>query len=257
MHKVTLVKKEDVGLITIDSPPMNVLDKEVIDSLEEIIQNVDDSLNVLIIKGAGEKSFVAGADIKEFPELTNETGQAICLRGQAIFNQLANLKQPVIAAIDGFTLGGGLELALACDIRFSSESSIFGLPEVKLGIIPGYGGTQRLPRTIGLGKAKQLLLSGNFISADEAYRIGLIDEVIESIESNVIEEAMKLAKTIASRGPKAVQLAKKVMNEGMDQTLKEGLKFEAETFGKICETEDKKEGVNAFIEKRKPCFMGK
>lgn len=251
MSKVILDKKGSIGLITIDSPPMNVLDKEVIDSLESVIQKIDDSFDVVIVKGAGEKAFVAGADIKEFPELTKETGEAICQRGQSVFNKLGHLKQPVIAAIDGFALGGGLELALACDIRFASEKTTLGLPEVKLGIIPGYGGTQRLPRIVGLGKAMQILLSGDFIQADEAYRIGLVDEVIKT---DVTEAALKLAKTIASRGPIAIQSAKEVMHAGLNQTLEEGLILEAKTFGNICETEDKNEGVNAFIEKRKPEF---
>src|SRR5690625_4707632 len=170
MTKVHYEAKDKVGIITIDSPPVNVLDKEVIDQLEEAIHKVDESVNVVIVTGGGSRAFVAGADIKEFPQLTPETGKELVLRGQDVFNQLSQLKQPVIAAIDGFTLGGGLELALACDIRMATEKSTLGLPEVGLGIIPGYGGTQRLPRLVGPGKAMQILFSGEHIDANEIGR---------------------------------------------------------------------------------------
>lgn len=254
MSKVIYEVEDKLGIITIDSPPVNVLDKTVIDQLEAAIHKVDENVNVIIITGAGSKAFVAGADIKEFPELTPEAGEKLVLRGQDVFNQLSQLKQPVIAAIDGFTLGGGLELALACDIRMATTSSTLGLPEVKLGIIPGYGGTQRLSRLVGLGKAMQLLLSGEFIDANEAYRIGLVEEITDG---DVLELAKKWANLISSRGPIAVQKAKEAMHKGIEMSLEKGLKLEAKQFADICDTEDKVEGVAAFLEKRQPEFTGK
>lgn len=254
MTKVEFSREKKIGIITIDAPPVNALNKEVINQLEQTIKQVDNQIAVVIITGAGTKAFVAGADIKEFPSLTVDQGEKLCARGQSVFNQLSNLKQPVIAAIDGFTLGGGLELALACDIRIATEKSTFGLPEVKLGIIPGYGGTQRLARLIGIGKAMQLTCSGEFISAKEAYRLGLVEEVVAS---NVMEKAMELAEVIASRGPIAVQHSKQAIRKGIEMSLQEGLQLEVSLFGEICTTEDMNEGVLAFFEKRDPLFTGK
>ncbi|MED3552923.1 enoyl-CoA hydratase/isomerase family protein [Cytobacillus praedii] len=253
MKKVRYERKNSIGIITIDSPPVNSLDRDVFNDLEEAVLQIEDCVRVVIIEGAGSKAFVAGADIKEFPGLTSEAGEALCLRGQAVFNRIANLSQPVIAAIDGFTLGGGLELALACDIRIASNDSQFGLPEVKLGIIPGYGGTQRLPRLIGQGMAKRLIFSGEFISADKAYKYGLIEEVIEG---DVLSKAIDLANIIASRGPIAIQKAKEAINVGAELTLNEGQQIEAKLFGEICLTDDKEEGVAAFLQKREPLFTG-
>ncbi|MFC0416060.1 enoyl-CoA hydratase/isomerase family protein [Cytobacillus solani] len=253
MGKVRYEKKDNIGIITIDSPPVNSLDRDVFNDLEEVVLQIGDCVRVVIIEGAGTKAFVAGADIKEFPGLTSEAGEALCLRGQAVFNRIANLTQPVIAAIDGFTLGGGLELALACDIRIASNHSQFGLPEVKLGIIPGYGGTQRLPRLIGQGMAKRLIFSGEFISAETAYNYGLIEEVTED---NVLSKAIELANIIASRGPIAVQKAKEAINMGAEVSLNEGQQLEAKLFGDICLTDDKEEGVVAFLKKREPSFTG-
>lgn len=254
MTKVEFSREKKIGIITIDAPPVNALNKEVINQLEHAIKQVDDQIAVVIVTGAGTKAFVAGADIKEFPSLTVDQGEKLCARGQSVFNQLSNLKQPVIAAIDGFALGGGLELALACDIRIATEKSTFGLPEVKLGIIPGYGGTQRLARLIGIGKAMQLTCSGEFISATEAHRLGLVEEVVDS---NVMEKAMELAEAIASRGPIAVQHVKQAIMKGLEMSLQEGLQLEVSLFGEICTTEDMNEGVLAFFEKRDPLFTGK
>lgn len=253
MSKVLYEQKNKVGFITIDSPPVNALNREVINGLEDAVSKVGKDVSVVIVSGAGTKAFVAGADIKEFPELTAETGEALVKRGQNVFNALAQLKQPVIAAIDGFTLGGGLELALACDIRIASKGSQFGFPEVKLGIIPGYGGTQRLPRLIGQGKAMKLILSGDFITAEDAYRCGLIEEVVEG---DVLGKAVELAEVIASRGPLAIQKAKEAVVNGLGTTLEKGLDIEAKLFGECCDTSDKNEGVSAFIEKREPNFTG-
>lgn len=253
MTKVRYEEQNRVGIITIDSPPVNPLDREVLDQLESTIKQIGSHINAVIVTGAGEKAFVAGADIKEFPGLTQETGEALVKRGQSIFQALSELKQPVIAAIDGFTLGGGLELALACDIRVATARSQFGLPEVKLGIIPGYGGTQRLPRLIGVGKALQLILSGEFITAEKAQAIGLVEEVTET---DALGKALELANVISSRGPIAVKKAKEAVLKGIEGTLQEGLDIEAKLFGELCTTEDKDEGVAAFFEKRNPVFTG-
>ena len=253
MSKVKYEERNKIGIITIDSPPVNSLDREVFNRLDEIISRIGVHIHVIVIEGAGTKAFVAGADIKEFPGLTPEEGEALCLRGQSIFNKISKLKQPVIAAIDGFTLGGGLELALACDIRIATLRSQFALPEVKLGIIPGYGGTQRLPRLIGKGQAMKLIFSGEFITAEEAVRCGLIEEVIEE---DSLKKALELAEIISTRGPLAVEKAKEAITMGMEIPLEEGLRIEAKLFGDLCLTEDKDEGVAAFFEKRKPIFTG-
>jgi len=254
MPKVAFVQEENIGIITIDSPPVNALEKQVLDELEEIVDNIPFEVDVVIVQGAGEKAFVAGADIKDFPGLKKDTAIELAKRGQAIFNKIAKLDQPVIAAIDGFALGGGLELALACDIRVASTRSQLGLPEVKLGILPGYGGTQRLPRLIGPGKAKQLIFTGEFISAEEAKAIGLVEEVTDG---SALEKAKEIAQTIAKRAPLGVRKAKQAIDEGLEATLEEGLHLEALAFGDLCETEDKNEGVAAFFEKREPKFSRK
>lgn len=254
MSKAAYEQVHNIAVITIDSPPVNALNQEVLNQLQLIVEEISEEIHVVIIKGAGVKAFVAGADIKEFPGLTPETGEELCLRGQSIFNAIENLKQPVIAAIDGFTLGGGLELALACDIRIATAKSTFGLPEVKLGIIPGYGGTQRLPRLIGTGKALKMILTGETLSAEEAYQIGLVEEVTE-IDS--YSKALELAKIISSRGPIAIQKAKKAVYEGIEVSLSDGLKYEAQCFGDLCATFDKDEGVRAFLQKRTPVFKGR
>ncbi|MFA8438780.1 enoyl-CoA hydratase/isomerase family protein [Pueribacillus sp. YX66] len=251
MAKVSFSQEGKIGVITIDSPPVNALEKQVLDELDEIVENIPSNVDVVIIYGAGGKAFVAGADIKDFPELNKENGVELVKKGQAIFNKIAELEQPVIAAIDGFALGGGLELALACDIRIASSKSQVGFPEVNLGILPGYGGTQRLPRLIGPGKAKQIIFSGEHLSAEEAKSVGIIEEVTDG---SALDKAKQLAETIASRAPLGVRKAKQAINEGLDVTLEQGLHIEALAFGDLCETEDKNEGVAAFFEKRKPNF---
>ncbi|ERI05204.1 enoyl-CoA hydratase/isomerase family protein [Aneurinibacillus aneurinilyticus] len=252
--KVTWKLENRLGTITVDAPPVNALNKEFFAQMDEILHSIGEDCDVVIITGAGEKAFVAGADIKEFPELKREAGIELCKRGQGIFQRIAELKQPVIAAIDGFALGGGLELALACDFRVASRKSQLGLPEVKLGIIPGYGGTQRLARLVGPGKAKQLIFSGEFVSAEEAYRIGLVEQLVDE---NALAEARKWAQTMMKRGPIAVKAAKRVIDQGLALSLEEGLDLEAEAFGEICLTEDKNEGVAAFFERREPHFQNK
>jgi enoyl-CoA hydratase len=198
---------------------------------------------------------VAGADIKELNQDTVITGKARALRGQAVYSKIENLSRPVIAAINGFALGGGCELALACDIRLACDKAKLGQPEVNLGIIPGYGGTQRLARLVGSGMAKKMILTGDFVKADEALRIGLVDAVYPPEE--LMAEAKKLAGKIATKGPIAVKSAKEAINLGLNTDLKSGLQFEAEAFGLICATEDKAEGTGAFLEKREAKFGGK
>lgn len=253
---VTFSTDGAVGVVLINNPPVNALNAKVMVELKRVIDQLEknNELRAVILAGAGEKTFVAGADIKEFPNLTAATGRELSLNGHGIFSRLEHLKIPVICAIHGYALGAGLELALACDIRIADEKALLGLPEVTLGIIPGYGGTQRLPRLVGLGKAKELIFSGESINAEEAYRIGLIDKLVPS--GKALDEAKVLAVKIATRGPVAVSKAKSAMNLGFNTTLNEGIKIEAQYFGELCVTEDKVEGVRAFMEKRKAEFKG-
>lgn len=253
MPKVRYETEGKLGIITVDSPPVNALDKELLSELTEVVNGIEDNVGAVIVTGAGEKAFVAGADIKEFPQLKEEAGEQLCRRGQMIFQKIAQLKQPVIAAIDGYALGGGLELALACDFRVATAKSSLGLPETSLGVIPGYGGTQRLARLIGPGRAKQMILSAEPLDAESAYRVGLVEELAD----DAMETAKKWAQIILQRGPLAVQAAKKAVNDGMEGTIEEGLALEAQQFGSICDSEDKNEGVSAFFEHREAKFQGK
>lgn len=251
MAKVTFKVEENVATLTIDSPPVNALDDEVLAEIEEIVDQIEDHVQVVLVTGAGDKAFVAGADISEFPKLQKDDGEALSTYGQRVFQKIATLKQPVIAVIDGYALGGGLELALACDFRVATSRSQLGLPETSLGVIPGYGGTQRLPQLVGNGRAKQMIFSAEPISAEEAYRIGLI----EILDDDAFAAAKQWSDKILKRGPLAVQAAKIAVD--YDGFLKHGLETEAEQFGLLCETRDKNEGAAAFFEKRKPRFQGK
>ena len=215
----------------------------------------DDALRVLVITGAGDKAFVAGADIKELVDRDARLGRRVSRERQEIFSRIENLHVPVIAAVNGYALGGGLELALACSIRICSEKAQFGAPEVKLGIIPGDGGTQRLPRLIGLGRAMEMIITGDFIGAQEAYRIGLVNKVFPPDKLN--EEATGLARKIASRPPLAVRYAKEAVNRSQEGDSASGFALESYLHALSCTTEDKKEGVSAFLEKRKGKFKGK
>lgn len=254
---VQLELRGRLAILTINNPPVNPLTKEVLAALENTIDKLSTNQDVwaLIITGAGDKAFVAGADIRQFPLLGQDDGQQMAEWGQRIFDKIAALKMPVIAAINGFALGGGCELALACDIRVAAENATLGQPEVNLGIMPGYGGTQRLPRLVGLGKAKELIFSGETISAQEAYRIGLVDRLAP--QGQALEEAVKLAQVITSRAPVAVRLAKEAIDKGWDLPLEEGQQLEARLFGQTMATEDKDEGAKAFLEKRQPNFQGR
>ncbi|MEX2460986.1 MAG: enoyl-CoA hydratase-related protein [Paenibacillaceae bacterium] len=254
---VHVVLEDSLAVITLNHPPVNALNTEVLEELNSILDGLSQKteIRVAVITGAGEKVFVAGADIKQFPDLDEASGKALSLHGQGIFNKISQLNIPVICAVNGFALGGGCELALACDIRVAAMNAKFGLPEVGLGIIPGYGGTQRLARLVGAGKAKELIFSGEAISAEEAYRLGLVEKLVPVGEA--LQTAKDLARTISSKGPIAVQNAKKAIDLGLGMSLPEGMQLEASLFGGLCATEDKNEGVKAFFEKRSANFQGK
>ncbi|HOB29331.1 MAG TPA: enoyl-CoA hydratase-related protein [Bacillota bacterium] len=254
---VKVVKEERLAIVTINHPPVNALNSQVMELLEQSFDELvaDESIGAVIITGAGEKAFVAGADINEFTSLSSTNGEQLSRRGQLIFQKIEDFPAPVIAAVNGFALGGGLELTLCCDIRVMAENARVGLPEVTLGIFPGYGGTQRLPRTVAPGKAKELIYTGDMIDAAEAYRIGLADRLVPPGEA--LPEARKIAKKILERGPIAIRLAKQAVNRGLSQPVSEGFKTEALLFGLLCDTEDQKEGAAAFLEKRPPVFKGK
>jgi len=250
--------EDKIALITINRPTkLNALNSITLDELEKLFIHIknNDEINAIVITGAGEKAFVAGADISELNKCTKETGKSFAEKGQKVFNLIENLGKPVIAAINGFALGGGCELALACHIRYASEIARFGQPEVNLGIIPGYGGTQRLSRLVNTGRAAEYILTGDLISAEEAYRIGLVNRIYTS--DSLMDKSIELAKKIASKGQIAVGLALKSIISTNSISQVEGIKFEADLFGECCGTEDFKEGTAAFLEKRKPVFTNK
>jgi len=257
-YKNILVEKKDAAIVlTINrEKAMNALNRETVAEIQGFISShwSDDSFGVLIITGAG-KAFVAGADISELKDVDVEGGMDMSARGNYLFKSIQNFPKPVIAAVNGFALGGGCELAMACDIRIASEKAKFGQPEVNLGLIPGYGGTQRLSRLVGRGKAMQLILTGDMIKADEAYRIGFVDEICAPEE--LMDKALAMAQTITSKSPLAVRMAKDCVNRGLDMPLSNALDFEKVNFGAICGSYDKTEGCTAFLEKRKAEFKGK
>lgn len=239
------------GLMTINRPKaLNALNEEVLKDLDAAFAAVDlASVRVIILTGAGEKSFVAGADIGAMSTMTKEAGESFGRFGNDIMRRIEVFPLPVIAAVNGFALGGGNELALSCDIRICSENAVFGQPEVGLGITPGFGGTQRLARIIGVGKAKEMIYGGRNIKADEAYRLGLVNAVYPPEE--LMAAAKKLAKTIAGNAPIAVRNCKKAMNDGLQVDMDQAIAIEEALFGACFETEDQKEGMAAFLEKRK------
>ena len=250
--------KDGIAYVTINRPKvLNALNDTVITELGQVFTAIKDDPQVkaVIITGAGEKAFVAGADITQLVDLNTQEGKAFAAKGQAVFNLIENLGKPVIAAINGFALGGGCELAMACTVRLASTKAKLGQPEVNLGIIPGYGGTQRLPRLVGKGRAMELVLTGRMVDAQEAYQMGLVNKAVEP--EKLMEEAEALARTIMSKGPVAVKLAMEAVNRGLEVSLADGLAIEADLFGICCSTEDKVEGTKAFLEKRKANFQGK
>lgn len=258
MYKTLIYEKRDsIGLLIINRPEkMNAISEELTTELKQLLDEIegDEELRVAIITGAGDKAFVAGADINELIDRDAKLGRKVSQERQEIFSRIENLHIPVIGAVNGYALGGGLELALACSIRICSEKAQFGAPEVKLGIIPGDGGTQRLPRLVGLGRAMEMILTGDFIDAQEAYRIGLVNKVVP--HEKLMETAMELAQKVASRPPLAVRYAKEAVNRSQEGDTASGFALESYLHALSCTTEDKKEGVKAFLEKRKGKFKG-
>lgn len=257
-YKNLLVEKKDAILIIKINREraLNALNRETVAELQQLFSFhwTDDSIRCVLLAGAGEKAFVAGADIPELADLDVRSGADLSARGLYLMKTIQNFPKPVIAVINGFALGGGCELAMACDIRLASEKAKLGQPEVNLGVIPGYGGTQRLARLVGRGKAMQLILTGELISAQEAYRIGLVDELYPP--EQLWEKAMAMAELICTRGPLAIAAAKECINRGLDINLTAGCDLEKATFATICGSGDKNEGMEAFLEKRKPAFTG-
>ncbi len=256
--KLNLKIEEGIAIIEINRPrALNALSYETLQELDCCVSGIksDPEVAVVIITGAGEKSFVAGADIVAMSTMSAIEGRDFGRYGQEVFAMVENLPQPVIAAINGFALGGGCELACACDFRYAADSAKFGQPEVGLGITPGFGGTQRLPRLVGTGIGKELLYTGNIIDAQEALRIGLVNKVLPHGE--LMEAVMKVAKKIRSNAKVAVQLSKIAVNRGIHADMTTGVAYEGEVFGLCFSTDDQKEGMSAFSEKRKAIFKGK
>ena len=257
-NNVLLEKDGVVGILTVNRPKaLNALNGDTLTEIGLALDEIDkdDEIKVVILTGAGDKAFVAGADIVAMQNLTPMEAKSFALLGQKIFSKLETFRKPVIAAINGFTLGGGCELAMSCDIRIATPKSLFGQPEVNLGVIPGFAGTQRLPRLVGKGRAKELIYSAANINAEEAYRIGLVNKVVE--EAQLMDEAKKMANKIGSKGQIAVRLAKESINEGMEMDLDKAMIHEADLFGLCFSSEEQKEGMTAFVEKRPAKFTGK
>jgi enoyl-CoA hydratase/carnithine racemase len=258
LENVVYEKKGPIGYVTLNRPKvMNALNKATINELQGVFEDArdDSALRGAILTGAGERAFAAGADIAEIANNTAVEAEEATRRGQALTDLIENLGKPVVAAVNGFALGGGCELAMACTIRIAAESAKFGQPEVKLGVMPGYGGTQRMPRLIGRGRALKLILSGEVIDASEAYRIGLVDEL--EPDAHVIERAETVLKKIIANAPLSVKYALEAVNKGLETSAAEGLLLEASLFAVCASTDDKKEGTSAFLEKRSPNFRGK
>ncbi len=250
--------KDNIAVVTLNRPDkLNALNAQTINDLDSVFDDLKENEGVyaIVLTGSGEKAFVAGADINELNKLDMISAKEFAEKGQAVFNKIEKFDKPVIAAVNGFALGGGCELALACHIRLASDNAKFGQPEVNLGIIPGYGGTQRLARLINTGRAMEYILTADMISADEAYRIGLVNKVYPQDE--LLDKAIEMVKKITAKGQQAIRLAMKAVKAVDETSLKEGQNLEASLFALCCGTEDFKEGTSAFLEKRKPEFKNK
>ena len=256
-QNLKLEVQEGVAVLTVSREKvLNALDEQTMKELEDAVSKLTDVAGALLT-GAGEKAFVAGADITALSQCKSDAdARKNAERGQRIFRLIEKSPRPIVACVNGFALGGGLELALSCHFRYATKNAKLGLPEVKLGLIPGYGGTQRLPREVGRGRALELILSGEPVEADEALRIGLVNKVFET-RDQLVEAAKKTIATIASRGPLAVKTALRVVDLGLDSPLEKGLEVEAMAFGAIGVSEDAREGTRAFLEKRPAKFGGK
>lgn len=251
-------KEEGIGWITLNRPHrLNTLTADMIDEIHSALDGFEEDREIkcVVFTGAGDRAFSAGADVTAFTGLTPTTAVEASVKGQTLFSRIEKLSKPVIASLNGYALGGGLEMAIACDFRVASENAELGQPETKLGLIPGWGGTQRLVRVIGLAKAKELIMLGERISAEEARSIGLINKVVP--KEKLYEETVALAKKFVEGPPIALRLAKEMLNFGTQVPLEVGLKLEAEAFGIVLSTKDVMEGVSAFMSKRKPEFKGK
>ena len=252
------VGDDGIAVVTFNRPDkLNALNATVIAELGALIRQADGDASVrgLILTGAGPKAFVAGADIAELVEVDRTSGIAMGERGSRVLRELEQLRMPVIAAVNGFALGGGCELAMACHVRLAAPSAKFGLPEVKLGLIPGFGGTVRLPRLVGRGRALELLLTGGMIDAEEAARIGLINRVVPA--ASLLDDARALMRAMLAQGPLAMRLCLQAVDGGLDRAMDDALALESKLFGDACASEDKGEGTRAFLEKRPPVFRGR
>lgn len=251
---LVIEKNDAIGIIKLNRPEsLNALNIETLGEIRDAVLslNNDDEVKVLIFTGEG-KAFIAGADIKQMKDMNEEEAREFCSLGQKIFDLIENLDKPVIAAVNGFALGGGCELAMACDMRIASEHAKFGQPEVNLGIIPGFGGTQRLPRLVGKGIAKELIFTGDVIDAHSALRIGIVNRIVAP--ESLLEETKAIAKKIAAKGPAAILIAKNVINRGLDTNLANGLAIERDGFVQCIASGEAKEGMEAFVAKRKPSW---
>ncbi len=257
-ENLLVAKRDGLAVVTVNRPDkLNALNARTIAELDAAFADLstDDAVRGVLLTGAGEKAFVAGADIAELATESPVGGKERAVRGQKVLERIENLGKPVVAAVNGFALGGGCELALACHVRVASENARLGTPEVKLGIMCGYGGTQRLSRLVGKGRALELLLTGEMVDAQEALRIGLVNRVVP--QGKLLEEAEALLGKMIANGPISLRFTLDAVNAGLDMPLAEAQSFEATLFGLICTTEDMKEGTKAFIEKRKPQFKGR
>ncbi|MEA4924258.1 MAG: enoyl-CoA hydratase-related protein [Syntrophomonadaceae bacterium] len=257
-NNILLKKDAGIGIITINRPEhLNALDRATVEELAEVIElaAADDEIKVIVITGAGDKAFVAGGDIAFMQGLTVVEARRFARFGQGVLRKLESISKPVIAAINGFCLGGGCELAMACDFIIAAGKAKFGQPEVGLGVTPGFGGTQRLPRLIGIGRAKQLLYTGDIIDAEEAKRIGLVNAVVP--DGQLMDYVSGIARRIIAQGQLAVRFSKAAVNNGMQTDIDRAMTIESDIFALCFSTEDQREGMQAFIEKRKPVFQEK
>lgn len=251
---------ENVATVTLNRPKvLNALNAAMLHELDEVIQSLADdaAVRAIILRGAGGKAFAAGADIAELAQADASAGEQMARRAQRTFRRLETLGKPVIACVDGYALGGGCELAMACTLRLANAAARLGQPEIKLGLIPGYGGSQRLPRLVGRGAALKLLLTGAIIDGAEAFRIGLVDEFVQGDSEVLLARAVELARAIAQMPPLAVAATVEAVDQGAGRPLDEALTVEAGIFGRLCGTEDKREGTHAFLEKRAPVWTGR
>ena len=256
-ENIIFKQEENIAWITFNRPKsLNALSSVLLDEFSDALDRVaaNEDIRVLILTGAGDKAFVAGADIKEIAECNTLTAKLFAEKGQRVIGKLQELSIPAIAAVNGYALGGGSEIVLGCDFAYASENAKLGLPEITLGVIPGFGGTQRLSRLVGTARAKEMIFTGEMISAEEALRYGLVNKVCSP--EDLLDEALKTARTIASRGKVSIRAAKEVVNSGMNADLETGLRLEADAFAICVASEDALEGTTAFLEKRKAEFKG-